>query len=181
MPPILKTGAAAFVEPRERDVFLTGALTILSGCMPNVTGVYGRRTVYPHLFCFILAPAASGKGALQSSKELADKYHTEILKNSLEQKKEYNKKLEEVKHAKRFKKKEDKSVEEIPEEPPFKVVFIPANTSNAKIIQHLQCNNGSGIICETEADTLGQTFKNDWGSCHRKAFLSWARIENKTF
>ena len=173
LPPILKTGAAAFVEPRERDVFLTGALTILSGCMPNVTGVYGRRTVYPHLFCFILAPAASGKGALQSSKELADKYHTEILKNSLEQKKEYNKKLEEVKHAKRFKKKEDKSVEEIPEEPPFKVVFIPANTSNAKIIQHLQCNNGSGIICETEADTLGQTFKNDWGSYSdllRKAF-----------
>ena len=173
LPPILKTGAAAFVEPRERDVFLTGALTILSGCMPNVTGVYGRRTVYPHLFCFVLAPAASGKGALQSSKELADKYHTEILKNSSEQKKEYNKKLEEIKHAKRFKKKEDKSVEEIPEEPPFKVVFIPANTSNAKIIQHLQCNNGSGIICETEADTLGQTFKNDWGSYSdllRKAF-----------
>jgi hypothetical protein len=173
LPPILKQGAEAFVEPRERDVFLTGALTILSGCMPNVTGVYGRRTVYPHLFCFVLAPAASGKGALQSSKELADKYHTEILKNSSEQKKEYNKKLEEIKHARRFKKKEDKSVEEIPEEPPFKVVFIPANTSNAKIIQHLQCNNGSGIICETEADTLGQTFKNDWGSYSdllRKAF-----------
>jgi hypothetical protein len=141
--------------------------------MPNVSGVYGRRTVYPHLFCFILAPAASGKGALQSSKELADKYHSEILKNSNEQKKEYNKKLEAIKHAKRFKKKEDTSQEEIPEEPPFKVVFIPANTSNAKIIQHLQNNDGTGIICETEADTLGQTFKNDWGSYSdllRKAF-----------
>ena len=173
LPPILKQGAEAFTEPRERDVFLTGALTILSGCMPNVSGVYGRRTVYPHLFCFILAPAASGKGALQSSKELADKYHSEILKNSNEQKKEYSKKLEAIKHAKRFKKKEDTFEEDIPEEPPFKVVFIPANTSNAKIIQHLQCNNGTGIICETEADTLGQTFKNDWGSYSdllRKAF-----------
>ena len=173
LPSILKQGTEAFIEPRERDVFLTGALIILSGCMPNVSGVYGRRTVYPHLFCFILAPAASGKGALQSSKELADKYHSEILKNSIEQKKEYNKKLEAIKHTKRFKKKEDTSQEEIPEEPPFKVVFIPANTSNAKIIQHLQNNNGTGIICETEADTLGQTFKNDWGSYSdllRKAF-----------
>jgi len=44
------------------------------------------------------------------------------------------------------------------------VVYIPANTSNAKIIQHLDCNEGKGIICETEADTLGQTFKNEWGS-----------------
>jgi hypothetical protein len=173
LPPILKQGADAFTEKRERDVFLTGALAILSGCLPNVTGVYGRRTVYPHLFTFILAPAASGKGALQSAKELADKYHSEVLKNSVEQKKEYDKKLEAVKQAKRFKKKGDTTEDFIPEEPPFKVVFIPANTSNAKIIQHLQNNNGSGIICETEADTLGQTFKNDWGSYSdlmRKAF-----------
>ena len=175
LPPILKQGAEAFSEPREKDTFLTGAIAILSGCLPNVTGEYGGRTVYPHLFSFILAPAASGKSALQSSKELADKYHEEVLKNSREQKKEYDKKVEEVKHANRNKKKEDKHLEEMPEEPPFKVVFIPANTSNAKIIQHLQQNEGTGIICETEADTLGQVFKNDWGSYSdllRKAFHS---------
>ena len=175
LPPILKQGAEAFSEPREKDTFLTGALAILSGCQPNVTGEYGGRTVYPHLFSFILAPAASGKGALQSSKELADKYHEEVLKNSREQKKEYDLKMAAYKKAQRFQKKDDNSQEEIPEEPPFKVVFIPANTSNAKIIQHLQQNEGTGIICETEADTLGQVFKNDWGSYSdllRKAFHS---------
>lgn len=175
LPPILKQGAEAFSEPRERDTFLTGALAILSGCLPNVTGEYGGRTVYPHLFSFILAPAASGKGALQSSKELADKYHEEVLKNSREQKKEYDLKMAAYKKAQRFQKKDDNTQEEIPEEPPFKVVFIPANTSNAKIIQHLQQNEGTGIICETEADTLGQVFKNDWGSYSdllRKAFHS---------
>lgn len=164
LPPILKQGAEAFSEPRERDTFLTGALAILSGCLPNVIGEYGGRTVYPHLFSFILAPAASGKGALQSSKELADKYHEEVLKNSREQKKEYDIKMAAYKKTQRFQKKDDNTQEEIPEEPPFKVVFIPANTSNAKIIQHLQQNEGTGIICETEADTLGQVFKNDWGS-----------------
>lgn len=173
LPPILKEGAEAFKEAREKDTFLTGALAILSGCIPNVTGEYGGRTVYPNLFSFVLAPAASGKGALQSSKELADKYHTETLKNSSDQKKEYDIKMADYKKAQRFKKKEDNTPEEIPEEPPFKVVFIPANASNASLIQHLQKNKGKGIICETEADTMGQAFKNDWGSYSdllRKAF-----------
>lgn len=173
LPPILKQGAEAFKEPREKDTFLTGALAVLSGCMPNVTGEYGGRTVYPNLFSFILAPAASGKGALQSSKELADKYHSETLKNSSEQKREYEIKIAAYKKAQRFKKKEDDTQEEIPEEPPFKVVFIPANASNSSLIQHLQKNEGKGIICETEADTMGQAFKNDWGSYSdllRKAF-----------
>jgi hypothetical protein len=173
LPPILKQGAEAFKVAREKDTFLTGALAVLSGCLPNVTGEYGGRTVYPNLFSFILAPAASGKGALQSSKELADKYHSEVLKNSLDQKKEYDIKMAAYKKAQRFKKKEDNTQEEIPEEPPFKVVFIPANASNASLIQHLQKNEGKGIICETEADTMGQAFKNDWGSYSdllRKAF-----------
>lgn len=32
------------------------------------------------------------------------------------------------------------------------------------MIKHIEDNEGFGVICETEADTLGQTFKNDWGS-----------------
>jgi hypothetical protein len=173
LPPILKQGAEAFKEAREKDTFLTGALAVLSGCLPNVTGEYGGRTVYPNIFSFILAPAASGKGALQSSKELADKYHLEVLKNSREQKNEYDLKMAAYKKTQRFKKKDDDTQEEIPEEPPFKIVFIPANASNASLIQHLQKNEGKGIICETEADTMGQAFKNDWGSYSdllRKAF-----------
>jgi hypothetical protein len=35
--------------------------------------------IYPCLYSFILAPAASGKGALKFSKALADKYHEKIL------------------------------------------------------------------------------------------------------
>ena len=172
LPSILKRGAEAFEGDRERDVFLTGALAIISGCLPNVTGVYGRRTVYPHLFCFIVAPAASGKGALQSSKELADVYHSEVLKNSEELKKEYKLKLDAF-NKNNKKRSTREGIQSPPKEPPFKVVFIPANTSNAKIIQHLQHNKGNGILCETEADSLGNTFKNDWGSYSdllRKAF-----------
>jgi len=173
LPPILKQGTEAFNDAREKDVFLTGALAVLSGCLPNVTGIYGGRTIYPNLFCFIIAPAASGKGALVSSKELADIYHSEVIKNSEDLKNEYDKKIIILKQSKQRESEKKSSVDDFPEKPPFKVVFIPADTSIAKIVQHLQDNKGTGIICETEADTLGRTFKTDWGSYSdllRKAF-----------
>jgi hypothetical protein len=162
LPPILYESCQVFKDLRERDVFLTGALAILSGCLPNVSGLYSGNIVYPSLFSFILAPAASGKGALKFSKALADKYHSTILEESKVARKIYEEKLAAYKMLRGKGKLEEN--QEMPQEPKFKVVYIPANTSNAKIIQHLDWNEGKGIICETEADTLGQTFKNDWGS-----------------
>lgn len=162
LPPILLESCKVFTEPRERDVYLTGALAILSGCLPNISGVYSGSVVYPSLFSFILAPAASGKGALKFAKALADKYHSKVLAISIEDKKRYDENLAAFKMLKAKGKLEPE--QEMPQAPKFKVVYIPANTSNAKVIQHLDCNDGKGIICETEADTLGQTFKNEWGT-----------------
>lgn len=163
MPFILKEGSSIFTEKRERDVFLTGALAILSGCLPKVKGIYDRQEVFPNLFSFAIAPAASGKGALIFAKMLADEYHTTILKNSKELDKQYKQELSEHKQKISTKKKGDTSTEEEPTKPVFKVLYIPANTSYAKILFHLEQNDGSGIICETEADTLAIAFKKDWG------------------
>lgn len=52
---------------------------------------------------------------------------------------------------------------EKPNEPPFKIVFIPADSSHSRMIEHLQNNDGQGIICETEADTMSGAKKQDWG------------------
>ena len=173
MPDILKEGASVFTEERERDVFITGALGIISGCLPKVKGIYDRQEVFPNLFVFIIAPAASGKGALGFSKMLADEYHTHILNESKKLDTQYKQDLSEHKQKLHSKKKGDTSTEEEPTKPPFKVLYIPANTSYAKILIHLQENEGCGIICETEADTLSITFKQDWGGYSdllRKAF-----------
>jgi hypothetical protein len=173
LPPILFESCKVFKEAREKDVFLTGALAILSGCLPNVSGLYSGDIVFPNLFSFILAPAASGKGALKFAKALADKYHNNTLALSIENKKIYEQELDAYKMLKG--KGKLGTNQELPIIPKFKVVYIPANTSNAKIMQHLDWNEGRGIICETEADTLGQTFKNDWGSYSdmlRKCFHS---------
>lgn len=171
LPPILFEGSKAFTNSRERDVFLTGALAIISGCLPNVSGIYSGSIVYPNLFTFVLAPAASGKGALKHAKVLADEYHKKTLEQSKVERKKYDEELEVYNNLNKKNKLEPN--QELPQEPKFRVVHIPANTSNAKVIQHLDWNGGKGIICETEADTLGQTFKNDWGGYSdmlRKAF-----------
>jgi len=188
MPELLKQGAMAFTDERERDVFLTGALAILSGCLPGVKGVYAGNEVFPNLFSFAIAPAASGKGALKFAKMLADEYHSFVLTASREAESHFNQEMSEHKQKLHSKKKSDTSMEEVPIKPSFKVVYIPANTSYAKILWHLEQNEGTGIICETEADTLGNVFKQEWGSYSdmlRKSFhherLSSSRKGNNEF
>lgn len=188
LPQILKQGALAFTDERERDVFLTGALGILSGCLPNVKGIYAQQEVFPNLFTFAIAPAASGKGALKFAKQLADEYHTQVLNASKEADVQYQQQEQAFKHLQRNLKKGETMTDEPPVKPPFKVVYIPANTSYAKILSHLEQNEGTGIICETEADTLGNVFKQEWGSYSdmlRKSFhherLSSSRKTNNEF
>lgn len=172
LPVLLQSGANAFTDKRERDVFLTGAIAILSGCMSNVKGIYAQQTVYPNLFSFVIAPAASGKGALKFSKMLADKRHDLMKQSSIENRQRFETEMNEYKAHQRSQKKGESS-EEPPQQPAFKVVFIPANSSYAKILLHLEQNEGEGIICETEADTMGNVLKQEWGGYSdmlRKAF-----------
>lgn len=188
MPDIIRSGAEAFTQLRERDVFLTGALPILSGCLPGVKGVYDGQEVYPNLYSFAIAPAASGKGAMKFAKMLADTYHQSVVQSSKDAETQFKTEMSEHKAREKAKNKKDTSVEEPPEQPAFKVIFIPANTSYAKILSHLEQNEGFGIICETEADTMGNVFKQDWGGYSdmlRKAFhherISSSRKANNEF
>lgn len=162
LPDILKEGAKAFSDKRKRDVFFTGAIAIISGCLPKVTGVYFQERVYPHLYTFIIAPPASGKGVLKNAKRLADKYHQQVLERSREEQKKHELEMLDFKEQQRTKKKEEPAPEK-PEAPPFKIVFIPADCSQSRMVEHLQQNDGQGIICETEADTMSGAKKQDWG------------------
>lgn len=162
LPHILKEGAKAFTDKRKRDVFFTGAISILSGCLPNVTGIYFQERVFPHLYTFIIAPAASGKGVLKNAKRLADKYHQKILQQSRDAQRVHENEMADFKQLERTKSKGEPAPEK-PEKPPFKIVFIPADCSKARMIEHLKANDGKGIICETEADTMSGAKKQDWG------------------
>ena len=163
LPPTLKEACNVF-KGRERDVFLTSALSIISGGLHNVSGLYSNDKVFANLFSIIIAPPASGKGTMKYGRQLGDCYHAFLFNQSKETKKEY-KKEKRVFDLKLKKAKTDQDIEALtePEKPKSKMFFIPGDTSSAMIVKHLEDNDGMGCICETEADALTNALKQEWG------------------
>jgi len=146
LPDVLKNGSNVFTVVRERDIFLTSALTVLSGCFPNIFGLYGGEKVYANLYSFIIAPPASGKGRMKYAREICELIHKERM-GVLTANKALATELQPL--------------------------FIPGNISSSALIEQLQKNDGVGIICESEADTISTALQQDWGDFSdilRKAF-----------
>ncbi len=165
LPKLLKDGTDLFDIKRERDVFFLGALVGLSGCLPNVSGVYDANTVYPNLYLFITAPPASGKGTLNHSKSIIDRIHKEKQEQFVL---EMNKYKSNVKAC-----EADENCNSTYVEPELDLLIVPADASSSAMIKALKDNNENIIIIETEADTLVNTLKKDWAGYDdmlRKAF-----------
>ena len=196
LPRTLKESCEVF-SGRERDVYLTSALSIISGGLSNMQGLYDNDIVYPNLYSFIIAPAASGKGSMKYAQSLGDCYQELLETKYVEAKTRYQKDQEVYIFKKKTAKKEqDIRNLDIPEEPKFKTFFIPGNTSSAMIYKHLEFNEGSGCISETETDTLTNALKQEWGgfsdvlrkgfhhetiSSSRKSDLEFTKIEKPKF
>jgi len=164
LPDILRRSCEVFSD-REKDIYLTSALTVISGGLDNIKGMHAGEIVYPNIFSFIIASAASGKSAMKYAKKLGDCYHEMLLSESKELNSEYKQQLK----VYEFKVKKIKNIEEFnnlikPEKPKFKLYFIPGNTSSSMLIDHLESNDGAGCICETETDTLTGSLKQEWGN-----------------
>jgi hypothetical protein len=169
LPEILRESCELFRDATEKDVFLIGSLAVLSGCLPNIQGIYFDEPVSAHLFVFITAPAGSGKGRMKWTKSFGQTIHNQMVEQSGHARAAYDSEMENYYN---LSKKERQGVEK-PEEPPRRMFYIPANSSSSAFIQALADNNFSGVIFETEADTLAGTFKQEWGNFSdvlRKAF-----------
>ena len=189
LPKLLKECCEVFETEREKDVFLTGALGILSGSLTETEGTYDGRTEFSNLFTFIIAPPANGKGAMKYAAMLGDAFHRKLAEERQEALTHYQAQMTEYRSAVRdFSKGKRNEFPEEPEVPDLKLFFIPANSSSAMVIKHLQESDGVGVICETEADTLGNVLKQDWGGFSdllRKAFhfesISYSRKSNDEY
>jgi hypothetical protein len=164
------------------DLLLLGSLVVISACLPNVWGIYGGVTVFPNLFLFVSAQASAGKGRLSLCRRLVESIHRQLrVQNKLEQE-EY--KRQQIEYAAN---KKNPDAEQ-PQEPPLRVLFIPANSSATAIFQILNDNAGVGLMFETEGDTLAQTFKSEHGNYSdgfRKAFhhekISYLRRKDREY
>ena len=183
LPDFLKKIVGISNSEADSDILLLGTLTVLSACMPHIRGVYDRRTVYPNLFLFVTARASSGKGRLNLCRHLVEPIHDRLREINEAEVMEYKHKLAEYNAA--GKKKVDM---EKPEEPPMRMLFIPANSSATAVYQVLNDNCGEGLMFETEGDTLANTFGSDYGNYSdgfRKAFhhetISYIRRKDREY
>jgi len=135
-------------EGREKDIILLSSLGVLSACMPNVTGLYDEREFNPNLYLFIIAPPASGKGVMDWSKHLILPIHRAKYL-------EYKRRLQEYQR--------NENQNEIIEKPELISKVIPGNVSSSKCYYHLNHSEDSVLIFESEADSLSNMLKQDWG------------------
>lgn len=182
LPELLQKVVAKSNSNEDRDLLLLGSLVTISSCLPKIYGIYAEREVYPNLFLFVTAQASAGKGRLTLCRKLVDPIHKSLRDISKLEFEEYQRKLTEYAASK------NKSEMERPKEPPVKMLIIPANNSATGLFQVLNDNNGSGLIFETEGDTLSMTFKSEHGNYSdgfRKAFhhetISYNRRKDREY
>jgi len=161
LPIFLKEITDQFGDRREKDVVLISCLVILSGCFPNIQGKYRNDWVGCNLFALIVAGAANGKGVAKYSKLLGKKIQDDFIANNSVLMKEY---FEKFREWKKLAKKKKGSAGPPPDKPKCSVLFIPGNSSASSIYKLLENNDGIGIICETETDTLSSAIQNEWGN-----------------
>lgn len=183
LPDLLRRITSKGTSPEDKDILLLGSLVSMSACLPNIYGVYAERKVYPNLFLFVTAQASAGKGRLTLCRKLVEPIHKALREQNRAEFEAYQRELTEYAAA-----KSDKVNMENPQEPPLKMLVIPANNSATGLFQILNDNNGKGLIFETEGDTLALTFKSEHGNYSdgfRKAFhhetITYNRRKDREF
>jgi hypothetical protein len=184
LPEFLQHATIKATSAEDKDLLLLGSLVAISPCLPNIYGIYAERKVFPNLFLFITASASAGKGRLTLCKELIYPIHRELIEQNRGAFEEYQRELNNYTLAN----KNDKREMERPQEPPLRMLIIPANNSATGLFQILNDNKGIGLLFETEGDTLAQTFKSEHGNYSdgfRKAFhhetISYNRRKDREY
>lgn len=152
LPDLLRKGVSAFRTEEEKHLYLFLTVAAASSLLTNVTGEYRDKIERPNLFCAGIARPASGKGLITYVQAQFEKIHQHFLQLSEQRKEQYS--IAKSEYNKQ--KKEDREIP-TPKRPPFNVVFIPANVTSAKLIQHLNDNQTEKvpqILIDAEIDSL---------------------------
>lgn len=167
LPRLLDDVCSYGISSEDSDMLLLGSLTALSSCLTQVTGIYGQRQVCPNLFLFVSAQASAGKGRLTLCRHLVDVVHADLRRRNRQEWEEYRR------EKSLYEKNKRQGGGDEPQQPPVRMLFIPANSSATALFQTLNDNEGQALMFETEGDTLTTTFRSEHGNYSdglRKAF-----------
>ena len=138
----------------QADSLFLGAVTTWSACLPNVYGIYDGMEVYPNLYLFTTADAACGKGHMNLCRKLVDPIQEEMEKKFEDEYEEYEELTLQYHLG---------QIDEKPDEPIPSNLYIPANSSATAFCQALANNYGTGLVFETEGDTLSTVLASGFG------------------
>ena len=164
-PPFLNQLIDCGDSPAQRDILLLGAVTVLGATLnKHLRILYGRKYHYPCLQTFIVAPPASGKGALTWVRHLAEPIHEAMMEEFKSLRKEYR--LEKARWGS-LGKERAKTPE--PEEPKPKMFLIAGDNSGTGVLENLIEADGVGLICETVSTAIGTDYGH-WSDTLRKCY-----------
>ena len=156
-------------NPWQRDALLLGSFTVLGSTLSHtVRCLYSRKWQAPCLQTFVTAPSASGKRVLSWVRLLAEPVHDAIRASVAKAMEQYRREKSEYESLGKERKNR-----EPPTLPPNRMFLIPGNNSATGILQNLMDSDGTGLICESEADTVSTALGTDyghWSDTLRKAF-----------
>ena len=166
LPPLIRRGVEAAEGRRQRDMLLMGMLANLSGCLPMVRTVYARRRYSPHFYFAAVAPAGAGKGILAFAASLGEMIHADMERENRRLRREYDRRMSiwetEQRNAARQKRVPDFDLR--PEEPPRRVLLVPASTSKSQLMLDLEASGEIGLVMNaTEIDSLSASLAADYG------------------
>jgi len=169
LPSLLREPVETQTDAEGRDKVIISAMNLYSGTMHGVYGIYDGKRVFPPFYALIDAPSGADKGVISDCRQLLMPIEWEIRN-------ENERLLEDYQQAYAQWSALDKKLraaQKEPVKPPYRSVFIAANSSATSAYQALADNGEWGVIFETEADTLTQALKQDYGDYSdglRKAF-----------
>ena len=183
LPPILSEAVNQYETEEEKSIALLSSLTTLAAGLHDIKIPYRKKNYNCNLFQVIAGPPASNKGIALHSRVILDKVQCRL-------KKEYQ--IERAKHLKAVNDRKEKEnlnsleVEESEEiniesesssnnnkyndlevsltEPNPKHIILPSDISSASLVDLIEKNDGFGLIFDSEAQTILNTFKQDWGA-----------------
>jgi hypothetical protein len=185
LPSALAEAINQYESDEEKSIALLSAITTSAAGLNGIKIPYRKKRYNCNLYQVIVGPPASNKGISIHSRAILSKVQARL-------KKEYVFEMAKYKQALKEKNQKDnqesidslevKKSEEINiksesitvkekydldyhlEEPNQKHIILPSDISSAALVDLVDRNDGFGLIFDSEAQTILNTFKQDWGA-----------------
>lgn len=165
-PRLIRDFQGIFLGAQERQVAFVSFIAILSGVIKNVVGIYNGMTLYCNLLFFLVGPYGSGKGAMGYAYRAALSIHKKLREQAEADMQQYEEdKLEYEAALAAWTKNGEGEKPKKPEKPNLLTLFLPGNSTKAKVMKILINNLLMPLIMfETEGSTVADMWSTSMGN-----------------